>query len=190
MPGAKYGAVFEVAFDNFGYFTVEQATAIDVSPKTLHAMVRRGTLQHVSTGLYRVAAIPLSPLAEYMEASLWPRGPQGVISHDSALVLHDLSDVNPAKIHVTVPRSHRIIRATPPLYVVHRADLRDSEVEYVDGIPVTSPVRTIVDCHRAHLGPALIRQALADGVRRGVFSASQAKRLAAECLPGSGGAGG
>lgn len=182
MPGVKYNAVFEIAADNYGYFTVEQAGEAAVSPKTLSAMARRGTLEHVSTGVYRVAAISPSPMAEYMEASLWPRGPQGVISHDSALVLHQLSDVNPAKIHITVPRSHRVMRAVPRLYVVHRADLPADDVVMVEGIPVTAPARTILDSHRAHLGPGLVRQAIEDGLRRGLLSSVQAERLAAECL--------
>lgn len=183
MPGAKFETVFEIAVDHYGYLTVEQAREADVSAKTLHAMARRGTLEHVSNGLYRVAAIPPSPRSEFMEASLWPRGLQAVISHDSALVLHELSDVNPGKIHITVPPRHRVMRRIPPLYVIHRADLRPADVEYMDGIPVTSPARTILDCRQSHLGPALIRQALQDGVRRGLFSPAEAKRLALEVLP-------
>jgi predicted transcriptional regulator of viral defense system len=182
MPGARYEAVFEVAADQYGYVTVDQAREAGVAPKTLHAMARRGTLEHVSNGLYRVSAISPSARAELMEASLWPRGVRGVISHESALVLHDLSDVNPARIHITVPRSHRILRSVPSMYVVHRADLAPREVEYVDGIPVTSPVRTLRDCHEAHLGRALVRQALEDGVRRGLIGTTDARLLGSELL--------
>jgi hypothetical protein len=74
----------------------------------------------------------------------------------------------------------------PSLYTLHHADLRPVDVEYVAGIPVTSPSRTILDCCRSHLGPALIRQALEDGARRGLFGSAQAKRLASECLPAEG----
>lgn len=182
MPGEKYAAVFEVAADNFGYIKVEQARELDVSPKTLHMMAKRGTLEHVSTGLYRVVALPPSAHSEYMEASLWPRGAQGVVSHDSALVLHELSDVNPAKIHITVPSGHRINRPVPSVYVIHYADLDSEDTEQVNGIPVTTPVRSIVDCCRAHLGPALIRQAINDGVRKGLLNVHQARRLRTECL--------
>jgi predicted transcriptional regulator of viral defense system len=37
-----------------------------------------------------------------MAAALWPQGIQGVLTHDTALDLWDVSDVNPAKIHITV----------------------------------------------------------------------------------------
>ncbi|HEX8319625.1 type IV toxin-antitoxin system AbiEi family antitoxin domain-containing protein [Longimicrobium sp.] len=182
MPGERYNAVYELAVENFGYFTIEQATEANVSRKALNAMTRRGTLERVSTGLYRVPAIPLSPFSEYMEASLWPRGLQAIISHDSALVLHQLSDVNPARIHITVPKRHRIQRAVPKLYNVHRADLDAGDVGFVEGIPVTTPVRTIVDCHRAHLGAALVEQAIEDGIRRGVLKRAEAQWLTTECL--------
>lgn len=182
MPGAKYGAIFDVGADQYGYLTVEQARAAGVRAATLHAMARRGTLQHVSSGLYRISAISPSARSEFMEASLWPRGPQGVLSHESALVLHDLSDVNPARIHITVPRTHRILRGVPSLYVVHRADLAPHEVEHVDGIPVTSPARTLRDCHAAHLGSALVRQAMEDGLRRGLIRPAEAGRLASDLL--------
>lgn len=182
MPGAKYTAIFDVGADQYGYLTVEQASEAGVRARTLHAMTRRGTLQHVSNGLYRISAISPSPRSEFMEASLWPRKVRGVISHESALVLHGLSDVNPARIHLTVPRRHRILRRVPPLYVVHRADLAPAEVEHVDGIAVTSPVRTIRDCHAAHLGRALLRQAVEDGLRLGLLRSADAERLSAELL--------
>jgi predicted transcriptional regulator of viral defense system len=97
-------------------------------------------------------------------------------------VLHELSDVNPAKIHITVPRGYRIARPVPSVYVVHSADLQGDDIEQVNGIPVTTPARTIVDCCRAHLGPALIRQAIDDGVRRGLLGAREAERLQEECI--------
>lgn len=180
MPGAKYTTIFDVGADQYGYLTVEQAGEAGVRAKTLHAMTRRGTLERVSSGLYRISAISPAPRAELMEASLWPRGVRGVISHDSALVLHGLSDVNPARIHVTVPRRHRILRRVPALYVVHRADLAPREVEHVGGIPVTSPVRTIRDCHAAHLGRALLRQAVDDGLRLGLLRPAEAERLSSD----------
>ncbi len=41
-----------------------------------------------------------------MEAALWADGP-GVISHESALLLWGLADVNPRLIHLTVPPPYR-----------------------------------------------------------------------------------
>ena len=69
-----------------------------------------------------------------------------VVSHQSALALHDLSDVIPDTIHLTVlrsrrthpdlpgTRSHTSSRPFGPLDVVTR-----------EGMRVTSPIRTVLD---------------------------------------------
>jgi hypothetical protein len=48
---------------------------------------------------------------------------------------------------------------------------------------VTTPVRTIRDCHATHLGPALIRQAIADGRRSGRLTFREAAQLERELFP-------
>lgn len=40
----------------------------------------------------------------------------GVVSHESALVLHGLSDVNPSRIQLTVPRNNHPRAAGGELY--------------------------------------------------------------------------
>ena len=58
-----------------------------------------------------------------MEAALWPgRGMRGVLSHETALDLYALSDVNPARIDITLPRAYRIRRDVPAAYRVHHED--------------------------------------------------------------------
>ena len=86
---------------------------------------------------------------------------------ESALALRGLSDVSPSAIHITVPKGFRIRREIPGRLVVHNSDLRDEEVTLFEGIPTTTVARTIEECHRAHLGPALLRQALDDAEREG-----------------------
>lgn len=185
MPGRAFDTIFEIALDQHGYVTTAQAAAAGVERRTLNKMAERGPLQRVSHGVYRLTHFPLSPWGHYLEAALWPLGGRGVISHESALAVHELSDVSPAKIHVTVPRSYRSRRNAPKMLVIHRADLPPGDVETCEGIPVTTPERTIRDCHAAHLGPALIRQAIEDGRRTGALRARQADRLRRELLGGS-----
>lgn len=101
-------------------------------------------------------------------AVLRPQGTTGVLSHDTALHLMDLSDVNPTRIHLTVPRKYRPRRRNPPPGVVlHFADLAPTDIRSLEGLPVTTAARTIHDCAMANLGPALIRQAIDDARRAG-----------------------
>jgi predicted transcriptional regulator of viral defense system len=99
------------------------------------------------------------------------------ISHQSALALRELSDVSPSAIHITVPDDFRIRRDVPAHLVVHRASLTDDEVTLFEGLLCTSVARTIEDCHRAHVGPALLRQALEDAEREGFLNPAEAVDL-------------
>lgn len=146
MPGSEYEKVLDIAAEQHGYVTTSQARERGVSGNALRMMADCGTLERVSWGVYRVPTFPPSPYAEYMEASLWPAGVRGVISHESALALYGLSDVSPSAIHITVPRSFRIRRDVPDHLVVHHAKLEDEELTLFEGIPTTTTRRTIEDC--------------------------------------------
>lgn len=177
MPGREYEKILEIAADQFGYATTAQAREEGVSADTLRKMAARGTLERASWGVYRVPTFPASRYAQYMEASLWPAGVRGVVSHQSALALYGLSDVSPSQVHVTVPEAFRIRREIPPHFEVHHADLEAGETRWFEGIPVTTPRRTIEDCHRVHLGPSLLRQALEAAEREGFLTPDQADGL-------------
>lgn len=183
MPGSEYEKVMDIAADQFGYVTTSQAGERGISDNALRMMAQRGTLERISRGVYRVPTFPPSPYAEYMEASLWPAGVRGVISHQSTLALHGFSDVSPRGIHITVPKRFRIRRDIPKHLVVHSAELRDEEVTQFEGIPTTTVRRAIEDCRRAHLGPAILRQAIDDAEREGYLSPSEAAELRDKVLP-------
>jgi predicted transcriptional regulator of viral defense system len=80
---------------------------------------------------------------------LWSRNrldrPQGVYSHQTALSLHELTDVMPSRLHMTVPKTFRRSAAIPKGVVLHLADLPQSDVEQIDGVPVTKALRTMID---------------------------------------------
>lgn len=86
MPVTHIARIHELAEQQHGYFTTAQATAAGIRRSALTLMARRGILERVSQGLYRIASYPVSPLGSYMEAVLWPqRGVQAVLSHATAL---------------------------------------------------------------------------------------------------------
>jgi len=183
MPGSEYENVLDLAADQFGYVATSQVVARGVSNNALRMMATRGVLERVSWGVYRVPTFPHSSLAQYMEASLWPAGTIGVISHQSALAVRDLSDVNPAKVHITLPKDFRVRRVVPGYMVIHNGNLPEEDLTVVEGIPATTVRRTIEDCHRTHLGPALLRQAIEDGEREGYLRPDDARELEKLVLP-------
>lgn len=177
MPGRIYTQLAEVANDSHGFIKPDDARAADINPINLVRMAERGQLERRGNALYRFPLAPSGPLDAYMEAALWPRGADGVISHESALELYELSDVHPRRIHVTVPREHRIRRKIPAIYRIHHEDLGSREVGRLEGIPIVTPEHAIRQAHSAKLGPALIAQAVDHGERNGRLTRRQAKKL-------------
>ena len=121
-----YDTVHQLALDQHGVFTTAQARSLGVHPKTLWAMANRGRIKRLSFGVYQDLGAPVTPWTQYMSAVLWPQRVTGVLSHQTALSLMELSDVNPARIHLTLPVGYRVRRRqVPGVLVLHWADLPD-----------------------------------------------------------------
>ncbi len=178
MPGALYNQLAELAAENYGYLTTEEVEDAGIDPHRLVELARRGQIEHRARALYRLPLIPPTPLDAYREATLWPRGTEGVISHASALDLYGLGDANPAKIHLTLPRAHRPRRQVPSQYVLHHEDLDPAEVGAYEGIPAVTPATAIRQSRK--LGTELLRGAIEDGLRRGLLRPAEADDIRQE----------
>lgn len=183
MPTAVQERLYAIAEDQGGYFTIGQVRAARIDHHAILHMCRRGVVERISRGVYRLAQFPPAPHGQEFEATLWPaggrHGVQGVLSHQSALRFWDLSDVSPAQIHITVPRRYRVRRTIPRHLRIHYADLTAEDVTRHEGVPITTPRRTIIDCAAAGLAPGLLRQAIADGRRTGRLTYREADSLSA-----------
>jgi predicted transcriptional regulator of viral defense system len=178
MPGRIYMTLLDVANGQYGYVTADDARAVDVDPAQLRLMNHRGLLDRLSLGLYRFPIVPTNALDQYMEATLWPRTPT-VISHGTALDLHDVCDVNPVRIHLTVPPGYRLRRDLPTMYELHLRALDASDVTRHEGIPIVTVRRAILDGIERGLGGQLIDQAVATAERRGLLGRSELDEIAA-----------
>ena len=110
--------------------------------------------------------------------ALWSRNRdeevEGVYSHQTALTLYDLSDLNPAKLHMTVPTDFRRNSEIPGILVLHYADLLESDVQAARGFKFTRPLRTIFDLIEADtVERNFIRQGLRQAIDRGLISRQQ-----------------
>jgi predicted transcriptional regulator of viral defense system len=153
-----------------GYFRTEQAAEIGYSVQALSTMLRDGSLERPLRGIYRIAAYPASEDDELIELWLWSRG-DGVFSHDTALRRHELSDILPVRVHMTVPRAWRRSsrKTVPGVLLLHYADLPSGDRMWSGPVPITTPPRTLRDVVDEHLDPDLVRQAINDGLARGIF---------------------
>ena len=142
-------------------------------------MAARGRLERVARGVYRVPVLPRTEHDDLAEAVAGALG-RGVVSHESALVLHGLSNVNPTRIHLTVPRDNHPRAAGGDLYRLHRRDLPAVDVTEKHDLPVTTVARTIRDCLRASTDRAQLRRALEQAVVEGAIRPREVDALREE----------
>ncbi len=168
--------LLEVATGQYGYVTAEDARVCGVDPAHLRVMRHRGLLERAAHGVYRFPVVPTTALDQYMEAVLWARTPT-VLSHETALDLHAICDVNPARIHLTVPAGYRPRRNVPAVYELHRRDLDPADITRHEGIPIVTVYRAILDGIEANLGGHLIDQAIETARRRGLVTPAELRAL-------------
>ena len=170
--------LYEIAEVQQGFFTTKQAKSAGFAENTHPYHVQAGNWIREHRGIYRLASFPRGERPDLMLWSLWARNrkeaAQGVYSHQTALSLHDLSDVMPAKLHMTVPKSFRRNSEIPRVLVLHFADLPQSDIGALHGVHVTKPMRTILDLlEGGEIPPEILRQALREGLRRGLIRRSE-----------------
>jgi predicted transcriptional regulator of viral defense system len=179
MPGTIYSLLHEHAVEQHGYITTRDAEDLGVAAHRLHRMNSRGVLEGVSRGVFRFPDVPAGPLDQYVEATLWPLEARGVLSHATALDLHELCDINPSRIDITVPPGFRTTRTPPAVLMLHREAVPEDEITWHEGIPIVGVYRAIRGSIDQHVGWNLIEQAIDTARRRGRLTAGQADELRA-----------
>jgi len=177
--------LFAVAEDQSGYFTTKQAISAGFDEKTHAYHVRAGNWIREYRGIYRLAAFPAVERPDLMLWYLWSRGrddvPKGVYSHETALSLHELSDANPSKLHMTVPITFRKSAEIPSVLVLHRSNLPNGDTQEMYGVRCTKPLRTIIDLvGDGKTDKALLQQALQEALGRGLITRNDLSRVNAK----------
>ncbi len=153
-----------------GYFTAKQAKDSGYDYPHLEYHVSTGSFERVEHGLYRLTSIVPGESDDLIRLSLWSRNrddePQAVMSHESALVLHDLTELLPKETHVTVPPRFR--KQPPEGCVIHKSILRSGDVEEWTGFRVTTPLRTLRDVAAGAINEDQLEKAVADALTRGL----------------------
>lgn len=165
-----------LAYRQAGYFSAAQAREIGYSYQAQKYHVDVGNWVRIDRGLFRLPTWPSAPDDQYVRWTLWS-GARGTISHESALRVHDLSDVDPARIHLTVLPG---VRIADPLVVLHHDDVPESEVEQRQAWRVTTPLRTLIDVAAGDLSQEQLNQAMSDALERGLVTRRAVLRSSAE----------
>jgi predicted transcriptional regulator of viral defense system len=154
-----------------GYFTAKQAKEAGYGYRHLDYHETAGNFERVAHGLYRLPTVPLSEHDDLIRLTLWSRNqkdePQAVVSHESALVLHELSELLPRAVHLTVPPD---FRKAPPLgCILHKATLSARDVEEHLGFRATTPLKTLLEvAAEGRIGQEQLDKAVRDVLARGL----------------------
>lgn len=150
-------------------------------------MLRRGEIDRVSRGLYRLRDAPLSELETI--AAVCKRVPGAIVCLLSALHVQGIGTQAPREVWIAIDRKARKPQVPElPVRVVRfsGAMLRYGiEVREVLGVAVhmTSPARTVVDCfrYRRKIGIDVALEALRDAIRSRKATVDQIARVASVC---------
>ncbi len=156
----------EIAGRQSGYFTAAQALSAGYSYSAQRYHVHRGNWEQVDRALFRIPEWPSSNTEHLVRWALWSKG-RAVVSHETALALYDLGDVNPARIHLTVPPG---FRQEAHGTILHHAELPDSDVDEREGFKITTPLRSILDVAAGHLEVDQLATAIQDALDHGLFT--------------------
>ena len=175
--------LFDIADLQQGFFTAKQAKAAGFAENTHPYHVHVGNWTREYRGIYRLVQYPWTDRPDLVLWALWSRNRndeiEGVYSHHTVLSFYDLSDLNPAKLHMTVPTDFRRNSAIPGGLVLHYADLPESDVENVQGFKLTRPLRAILDLIDAGtVERNFIHQAVTQAVNRGLIPRYQIEEAA------------
>src|SRR5690349_13285969 len=134
--------VWTLAEAQHGVVSRAQLLELGFHPRSIEHRVSRGRLNPVMRGVYAVGRRQLTRRGEWMAAVLGC-GPDALLSHSSAAALWGFGAESPHQTELTIRRDSA--RRRPGLRVRRSVQMRDDDVTTHDGIPVTDPVRTLID---------------------------------------------
>ena len=170
--------LFETAEQQQGFFTTKQAKIAGFAENTHPYHVHAGNWIREHRGIYRLSLFPAADRPDLVLWALWSRNRneevEGVYSHQTALSLYDLSDLNPARLSMTVPTNFRRNSEIPGILNLHYANLPEQDVQAAQGFRFTRPLRTILDLiEEGTAERRFVRQALKQALNRGLITHHQ-----------------
>lgn len=117
-------------------------------------------------GIFRLADEPLEIHDEKFQWMLWSKG-RAVVSHESALAVHDVGEPESGKVHLTAPPGftmrHRAV-------VVHHATLAASDLDRKARFPVTTVLRSVIDVAGVGADEDQLARAIDEAMKGGHFT--------------------
>jgi len=170
--------LWDVAVEQYGYVSNLNAEQLGIPMMELGKLAARGKLKRIWQGVYRFPELPVSANDQLMEYVLWTRDPRAAVSHDTALDAYELSHINPADVHVTIPKRAKKLRrrAVPSALIIHYQDLLPEQIGWWEQIPTVTVATAIDQCIASRVRADLVLQAIDRARQRGRIDEATAER--------------
>jgi very-short-patch-repair endonuclease len=157
-------AIAAIADAQHGVFGRQQAMELGLSARQIQSRITEQLWEVVFRGVYRVIGARQTLQQSAMAAALYA-GDGALISHGTAGLLWEIEGVRSKGVELWVPDARR---STLDGLVVHRGTRLDrADRTAIGSIPITTPVRTLIDLS-ARLEDARLLAAAEAAFRRGL----------------------
>jgi very-short-patch-repair endonuclease len=125
-----------------GVVASDQLREVGYTPQAIYHRIKTGRLHPLHRGVYAVGRANVTEHGRWMAAVL-ACGEEAVISHSSAAALWRMGSERRGLVELSLPSLSR--RCRPGLEIHQRPSLEDRDLTHEYGIPVTTPVQTLID---------------------------------------------
>jgi hypothetical protein len=147
-----------------GTITREQLLASGASERSLRRFLQDGVLERAASGVYIVAGSPAT-WHQRVAVEVHRAGSLAVVSHRAAAGLYQLDRFR--QIHLDISAPWATARTGTDVRLHRTVDLPARDRTVVDGLPVTTPTRTLIDMGR-YVSATRLGSMMDDAVRRGL----------------------
>lgn len=171
-----FADVAALAARQHGSITRQQFLASGGSDHLLQKLLRSGVLERAASGVYLVAGSP-DTWHRRLSVEVLRAGPLALVSHRAAAGLLGLDRFRRGHLDVAAPWASA---RTGTSVRLHRStDIAARDRTVVDGLPVTTATRTLIDVGR-YVTPTRLGSMMDDAVRRDLTSYEELARRSAE----------
>jgi very-short-patch-repair endonuclease len=131
-----------LAENQHGVVSSDQLRKVGYTPQAIHYRIRTGRLYPLHRGVYVVGRRHVTDHGRWMAAVI-ACGAGAVLSHSSAAALWRIGKEERDLVELSLPSLSR--RCRPGLRIHQRPSLQDRDITTEYGIPVTTPIQTLID---------------------------------------------
>lgn len=174
-----YDDIYERAIDYYGLITSADAREMGIPVVELGKLHKRGRLDRVGHGVYRIRHYIPTLLDGYADAvALVGRG--AYLYGESVLAMHNLAPTNPATIRIAT--SNTVRKTLPPNLVIIKRDSEEQTTKY-ECIPSQTVFEAIRSCMPTMMTDRLL-DATREARRQGLINEREANQLTKEIKSG------